>query len=156
MFDAIDTVSLCLTTFTPMHRHHAGAAREHAGGGGRRLHQRHRLRRLPHQEGDALPGCLQAHRHAWWPTASTITPPWSTLPLETFRQHSPLFEEDIYQAIDLLRCCEGRTSYGGPSKAGVQGQLQKARQEMEAIQKSLEGEDDPHPAESDTEEEDHP
>ena len=36
------------------------------------------------------------------------------LTLDEFKQYSDLFEADIYDAIDLTHCCEGRTSYGGP------------------------------------------
>ena len=58
VFDAVDTVKLCLPVFAGMIAHHEGAAGEHAPGGRGRVHQRHRLRRLPHQEGHALPGRL--------------------------------------------------------------------------------------------------
>ena len=30
---------------------------------------------------------------------------------------------DIYDAIDLTHCCEGRTSYGGPTQASVLKQI---------------------------------
>ena len=49
------------------------------------------------------------------------------LTLEEFKTYSPLFEEDVYQAIDLTTCCEGRTSYGGPAKASVLDQIAKVR-----------------------------
>ena len=52
------------------------------------------------------------------------------LTLEEFRSYSPLFDEDIYEAIDLTRCCEGRTSYGGPTKASVLRQVADVRQKL--------------------------
>ena len=33
------------------------------------------------------------------------------LTLDEFKQYSDLFEDDVYTAIDLTTCCEGRTSY---------------------------------------------
>ena len=49
------------------------------------------------------------------------------LTLEEFKTYSPLFEQDVYHAIDLTTCCEGRTSYGGPAKASVLDQIAKVR-----------------------------
>ena len=45
------------------------------------------------------------------------------LTLDEFKQYSDLFEDDVYTAIDLTTCCEGRTSYGGPTKASVMKQV---------------------------------
>ena len=45
------------------------------------------------------------------------------LTLDEFKQYSDLFEDDVYTAIDLTTCCEGRTSYGGPTKASVMKQI---------------------------------
>ena len=42
---------------------------------------------------------------------------------ETYRQYSPLFEEDLYQAIDLMVCVEKRISQGGTSVASVEAQI---------------------------------
>ena len=39
------------------------------------------------------------------------------------REDIDLFEDDVYTAIDLTTCCEGRTSYGGPTKASVLKQV---------------------------------
>ena len=47
--------------------------------------------------------------------------------LEEFQRYSPLFEQDVYEAIDLTNCCEGRTSYGGPTKASVLSQIADVR-----------------------------
>ena len=45
------------------------------------------------------------------------------LTLDEFKQYSDLFEDDVYTAIDLTTCCEGRTSYGGPTQASVLKQI---------------------------------
>ena len=39
---------------------------------------------------------------------------------------------DSYDAIDLVHCCEGRTSYGGPSAASVQRQIALATALLDA------------------------
>ena len=46
------------------------------------------------------------------------------LPLETYRTFSDLFENDLYQEIDLLTCVEKRISQGGTCLASVEQQLQ--------------------------------
>ena len=45
------------------------------------------------------------------------------LPLADYQSFSPLFEEDLYQAIDLKTCVEKRASQGGPAQASVLAQL---------------------------------
>ena len=42
------------------------------------------------------------------------------LPLETYQQYSGLFDSDVYEAIDLTACLEKRTSAGGPAKVQEQ------------------------------------
>ena len=48
------------------------------------------------------------------------------LPLETYQQYSDLFDSDVYEAIDLTACVEKRTSTGGPAK--VQEQIDYVKQ----------------------------
>ena len=47
-------------------------------------------------------------------------------PLEAYRSFCPLFDEDVYEAIDLAACVERRISKGGPSEASVRQQLEYA------------------------------
>ena len=54
------------------------------------------------------------------------------LTLTQFQTYSPLFGADIYDAIDLVHCCEGRTSYGGPSAASVEKQIALATARLDA------------------------
>ena len=54
------------------------------------------------------------------------------LTLAEFQGYSPLFGQDVYQAIDLVNCCEGRTSYGGPSAASVKAQIAQALAALDA------------------------
>ena len=45
------------------------------------------------------------------------------LPLETYQNYSELFDADLYEAIDLVTCVQKRISRGGPSEASVEEQL---------------------------------
>ena len=47
-----------------------------------------------------------------------------TLPLKDFRSISALFDEDVYEALQLKTCVNGRTVYGGPSEESVNQQIQ--------------------------------
>ena len=46
------------------------------------------------------------------------------LSLEELRKFSPLFEEDIYEAISLISCVEERKVIGGPSSSSIKLQLE--------------------------------
>ena len=46
------------------------------------------------------------------------------LTLEEFNKFSSIFEEDIYNAIDLLTCVEERNVIGGPSSSSVKIQIE--------------------------------
>ncbi len=50
-----------------------------------------------------------------------------TLPLETYKLFSPLFEGDVYEAVRLETCVEQRSVPGGPAKSSVLAQLQSLR-----------------------------
>ena len=131
IFDAVDTLELCLKTVTPHAGHHEDPACQHAPRCRQGLYQRHRLRRLPHQEGHAfrdaykLTGCMVSDCIAKDKTLEELT-------LDEFKGYSALFENDIYDAIDLIKCCEGRTSYGGPSEASVNNQIRLAMDQLAA------------------------
>ncbi len=58
IFDAVDTVKLCLSTLIPLLADHAGKQGKHARSRGQRLYQRHRLRRLPRKKRHAFPRCV--------------------------------------------------------------------------------------------------
>ncbi len=47
-----------------------------------------------------------------------------TLPLAEYREFSPLFEEDLYPEIDLSACVEKRISEGGTSLASIEAQIE--------------------------------
>ena len=50
-----------------------------------------------------------------------------TYPLEDYQKKSTLFGDDVYQDIDLVNCVEKRISEGGPSASSVKKQLEYVR-----------------------------
>ena len=52
------------------------------------------------------------------------------LPLETYQQFSDLFEVDLYDAIDLVKCVEKRISQGGTSVTSVETQIQYIKEKI--------------------------
>ena len=54
------------------------------------------------------------------------------LPLETFRTFSDLFDDGVYDAIDLKNCVTRRVSYGGTSVPSVEAQITWVTQQLEA------------------------
>ncbi len=52
------------------------------------------------------------------------------LPLETYLQYSELFEPDLYKEIDLGVCVEKRTSLGGTSTQSVKDQIAFVRSQL--------------------------
>ncbi len=57
-----------------------------------------------------------------------------TLPLESYKALSPLFEEDIYEDIALAACVEKRTSEGGTSLASVKKQIAYVEGELKTAE----------------------
>lgn len=53
------------------------------------------------------------------------------LPLEIYKNESDLFEEDIYQAIDLYTSVNKRDSLGGPSEKEVLRQIAYVKEKLE-------------------------
>jgi argininosuccinate lyase len=52
------------------------------------------------------------------------------LPLEVYKSFSPLIEEDVYEAIDLRTCVEKRISEGGTSVASVEAQIAWVKEQL--------------------------
>ena len=52
------------------------------------------------------------------------------LPLDQYKKHSDIFEEDLYSEISLEACVEKRISEGGTSVSSVEAQLLLVRKEL--------------------------
>ncbi|CCY27629.1 argininosuccinate lyase [Firmicutes bacterium CAG:114] len=51
-----------------------------------------------------------------------------TLPLEEYQKVSPYFQTDVYDALSLETCVEGRKVYGGPAPEAVKVQMEHLKQ----------------------------
>ena len=131
IFDAVDTLELCLKTITPMldtmKTLPANMRRAAAKGFINATDCADYLTKkgMPFRDAYKLTGCMVSDCIAADKTLEELT-------LTQFQTYSPLFGADIYDAIDLVHCCEGRTSYGGPSAASVQRQIALATARLDA------------------------
>ncbi len=118
VFDAVDTLHMCLTAFIPMldtmkvlPQNMRKAA---AGGFINATDCADYLvgKGLPFRDAYKVTGALVAYciDHNF-----TL----ETLPIEQYRAHCELFGEDVYDAISLERCVNGRRVLGGPAPENV-------------------------------------
>ena len=61
------------------------------------------------------------------------------LPLEVYKQHHELFDEDVYKAISLERCVNGRKVLGGPAPENVRAEAKRLLEETEAMEAAYAG-----------------
>ena len=125
IFDGVDTVKLCLDAFTPMiatMKTRPDKMRAAAAGGfinATDCADYLVKKGMPFRDAYRIVGGLVAQCIAGRQTLET-------LPLEDYQKASPLFDQDVYQAISLETCVEGRTSYGGPAPSSVLAQADDA------------------------------
>ena len=126
IFDAVDTLALCLKTITPMLATMtplpANMRRAAAKGFINATDCADYLTKkgMPFRDAYKCTGTMVAACIAADKTLEELT-------LEEFKQYSDLFEQDVFAAIDLTTCCEGRKSYGGPCKESVLAQIAEVR-----------------------------
>ena len=122
VFDAIDTVELCvpvfaamLDTLTVLPRNMRSAA---SGGFINATDCADYLvkKGMPFREAYMIVGRLV---NMCIKSGETL----DTLPLKDFRSISNLFDADVYQALELKTCVNGRTVYGGPAAESVKQQI---------------------------------
>ncbi|MEG1858539.1 MAG: argininosuccinate lyase, partial [Pseudoflavonifractor sp.] len=131
VFDAIDTVELCVPVFTAMldtltvvekNMHRAAS-----GGFINATDCADYLTKkgMPFREAYMIVGRLVA---MCMKTGETL----DTLPLKDFRSVSSAFDTDVYLALELKTCVNGRKVYGGPAKEAVEAQIQSIKDFVEA------------------------
>ncbi|MDL2220437.1 argininosuccinate lyase [Eubacteriales bacterium OttesenSCG-928-N14] len=122
IFDAIDTVKLCLTAFVPM---------VHT------MQVNHQAMYAAAQKGflnatdcaDYLVSKGIPFRDAYQITGQLVNTciaqqtTLEDLPIAEYQKLSDAFAEDIYAAVDLLHCLNARNIPGGPAPAQVEGQI---------------------------------
>ena len=129
IFDAIDTVKMCLQVFAPMiatmTANTANMKRAAQTGfiNATDLADYLVKKGLPFRSAYKISGqlvalCIQKN---------TVL---EELPLETYKEYSDLFDADLYQDIDLVTCVEKRISEGGTSTASVKAQIQYVKEAL--------------------------
>lgn len=127
IFDSVDTVLQCLHIFTPMlstMRVLPDAMRKAAANGFINATDCADYlvgKGLPFRAAYKITGALVARCIA---DGATL----ETLPLVVYREYSPAFDADVYEAIDLDACVMKRTSFGGTAPASVRAQAAAMRE----------------------------
>ena len=129
VFDAVDTVKMCLQVFTGMvatmkaNTQNMKRAAQTGFINATDLADYLVKKGLPFRSAYKISGqlvalCIQKN---------TVL---EELPLETYKEYSDLFGEDLYEDIDLVTCVEKRISEGGTSVASVKAQIAYVREVM--------------------------
>ena len=122
IFDACDTVKMCLQVFAPMI-----ATMTALTGNMKRAAQKGFInatdladylvkKGMPFRSAYKISGSLVAQCIR----ENTVL---EELPLDAYKAYSDLFDEELYEAIDLVTCVETRISEGGPAAASVEKQI---------------------------------
>ena len=129
VFDAVDTVKMCLKVFAPMLATMTvkpETMKKAAQGGfinATDLADYLVKKGMPFRSAYKISGQIVAKCIAKGCVLET-------LPLEEYRAFSDLFAEDLYQDIDLTACVEKRISEGGTSASSVEAQLDYVKERL--------------------------
>jgi argininosuccinate lyase len=132
IFDAVDTVKLCLSAFTPMLATMTvlpGNMRAAAAKGfinATDCADYLVKKGLPFRDAYKITGGLVARCIEEGKTLETLE-------LASYQETCDLFGEDVYDAIKLETCVEQRGSFGGPSEESVRQQIERMRMEASVL-----------------------
>jgi argininosuccinate lyase len=132
IFDAVDNIKLCLTTFIPMlktmsvykdnMRNAAAKGFINATDCADYLVKKGMPFRTAYKiTGGLVALCISKN--------TTL----EQLPIEDYKAQSELFGEDVYRAISLDTCVKERKSYGGPAPESVRTQIDLTRKKLEEL-----------------------
>ena len=130
VFDAIDTAKICLQVFAPM-------IREIKANEENMMHAAQKGFINATDLADYLTKKGMPFREAYKITGTIVSDcvksgmVLENLPLEEYRKYSDMFEQDLYDAIDLINCVKRRNSEGGTSMESVEAQIQAVRNILE-------------------------
>ena len=133
IFDAFDTVKLCLKTFIPMMktmRVNKDKMRAAAAGGfinATDCADYLVKKGMPFRDAYKITGRLVAECIDKGLTLET-------LPLESYKALPELFTDDVYTAISLDTCVSERKSFGGPAPERVKEQIKNAENALAALE----------------------
>ncbi len=129
VFDAAETVQMCLDVMTPMidtmtvRADRMRKAAEEGFINATDLADYLVKKGMPFRDAYRISGAIVAECIK---TGAVL----ETLPLEVYRGYSDLFAGDLYDAIDLSACVAKRTSLGGPSVKSVKDQIDYVREQL--------------------------
>ena len=132
IFDAVDNLKLCLTTFIPMLEtmtlYKDNMRRAAAKGFINATDCADYLvkKGMPFRTAYKITGGLVAHCIELGTTLEE-------LPLADYQKQSELFTEDVYEAISLDTCVRERKSFGGPAPESVKKQIELTRKKLEEL-----------------------
>ena len=127
VFDACDTLTMCLQVFTGMiktmsaNRGNMLLAAQKGFINATDLADYLVKKGMPFRSAYKISGALVAHCIQ----NNTVL---EELPLDIYKEHSELFEEDLYGDIDLMNCVQKRISLGGTSVGSVEAQIQYVKE----------------------------
>ncbi len=130
IFDSIDTVMLVLSAFTPMldtmtiRKDNMRAAAAKGFINATDCADYLTKRGVPFRDAYKITGQLVR-----FCVENNLT--LETLPLEEYRKLSDVFENDLYDAIDIEACVEQRNVLGGPSSEAVKKQIETFKQKVD-------------------------
>lgn len=131
LFDAIDTVKMCLDVLPPMfetmsvYKENMLYAAQNGFLNATDCADYLTKKGLPFRDAYKISGTMVAWCIEQKKTLNEMT-------IEEFKNFHSLFDTDIYQAIDLSNCVESRKVYGGPGKESVQKQIEQIRKFLES------------------------
>ena len=126
IFDSVDTIKLCLSTLAPMLETMTVNKENMLNAGKKGFINATDCadylvkKGMPFRDAYKITGTLVA----LCIDKNTVL---DSLPLEEYKKLSELFEEDIYDAISLKTCVEGRNAVGGPAPKRVAEHIQKIK-----------------------------
>ena len=129
VFDAVDTVKMCLQVFAPMiatltaNRENMLLAAQKGFINATDLADYLVKKGMPFRSAYKISGQLVAYCIQ----NNTVL---ENLPMETYLGHSDLFADDLYNEISLKTCVEKRISQGGTSVASVEQQIAYVREAL--------------------------
>ncbi len=123
VFDALDTVAMCLPVFTGMIStmkvltENMAAAANKGFINATDCADYLTKKGMPFRDAYTVTGNLVYHCTQTGKTLEQLT-------LAELQEISPLFAEDVFEALNMLNCAFNRSSYGGPAKAETTRQIE--------------------------------
>ena len=132
IFDAVDNLKLCLTTFIPMletmtlYKDNMRKAAAKGFINATDCADYLVKKGMPFRTAYKITGGLVAHCIELGTTLEE-------LPLADYQKQSDLFTDDVYEAISLDTCVRERKSFGGPAPESVKKQIELTRKKLEEL-----------------------